>query len=512
MKTRVWILGATMALLAASGPTPRAAAAEPNGTNGKSRGPYVVVVGVGEFKDPAIKPRPTADADAKALYFLFTDPRYLGVPADRAKLLTSADATPDAIVKAIDAAVTATGPDDLLLIAFFGRGTSAADKPIFLTSGSTVKERAKTALQASDLEPAFKKIKGQNAVLLMDVQYKGGIDAGKEKILEPNVTDYVKLLYGDKDEDTAAAPPNRLLVLGNPPFQDALSKGDHGLFYTVLAAALQGKADEPPYNEGYEPDGLVTAKELSGYLEKEIPNGARAIGKTDKEKELTPIIGGAATSKFRITHNPAETEKVKKRLAAVEALGAAGKLPPDLVKEATGLLFRMPRLKWQQELRKDYQKLADGGTAAALEAARKELLAGLLLPATEAESYARQVAPALAELNAKYIRPFSRGELAAFGIRGMFLEADEAVPADIADALRTPKELTDARIKASARTSTATRPPTSPCTPSSAGWATRTRCTSTTRSGSAFPSSSRGGSPASASSSAATRSATASWW
>ena len=383
----------------------------------------------------------------KRLHALLTDPKYLGIPADRAKLLLSADATREAVVKAVDTAVASTGPDDLLVVAFFGRGTSAADKACFFTADSTVKDRAKTALQSTDLEPVFKKVKGQNTVLLMDVQYKGGIDAGKEKVVEPSMSDYVKLLFGDKEDD-GTPPPNRLIVFGNPPFQDTLTAKDgHGLFYSVLAEALTGQADKAPYNEGYEPDGLVTAKELSAFLEKEIPNAARVLGKTDKEKELTPYIGGAPTSKFWLTHNPAETEKVKKRIDAIAALAKDGKLTADLAKEATGLLFRMPRLKWQQALRKEYQKLADNSTTVdALTAARKELLAGLVLPNADAETFAKQVTPAIYELNAKYIRPISRGELAAAGIRGLFLEADEPIPADIGDALKAPKDMTEARM------------------------------------------------------------------
>ena len=58
MKARVWSLGAIVALLIAGGLSSRATAAEPNGANGKSHGPYVVVIGVGEFKDPAIQARP----------------------------------------------------------------------------------------------------------------------------------------------------------------------------------------------------------------------------------------------------------------------------------------------------------------------------------------------------------------------------------------------------------------------------------------------------------------------
>jgi hypothetical protein len=73
----------------------------------KRAGPFVVIVGAGEFTDRAISPRPTADADAKALFDLLIDPRYLGVRADRATLLLSAPdekrrartATRDAIIK-----------------------------------------------------------------------------------------------------------------------------------------------------------------------------------------------------------------------------------------------------------------------------------------------------------------------------------------------------------------------------------------------------------------------------
>jgi C-terminal peptidase prc len=437
MKTRVWVLGALAAL--AVGTPSLATAAEPNG---KAQGPYVVVIGAGTFTDEAIKPRPTAEADAKALHTLLTDAKHLGVPAERAKLLLGKDATREAVVRAVENAVAATGPDDLLVLAFFGRGTSAGDKPCFFTADSTVKERAKSAVVSTDLDPALKKVKGQNAVLMMDVQYKGGIDAGKEKIVEPNVGDYATLLVGEKEGPNTPPPANRLIIYANPPFQDALAKGDHGLFYTVLADALTGKADKAPYGEGNESDGLVTAKELAAYLEKEVPIAARVVGKTDKEKELRTIVLGGTTAKFWLTRNPEEYEKAKKHIDAVAAL----KLPADLAKEATGLLFRTPKLKWQQDLRKAYQKLANGGTLDALETTRKGLIAGLKLPADDGEKFAKQIVPAIEELNARYIRPTPRGEFAAHAIRGLFVAADEPLPADIADALKTPKELTDARI------------------------------------------------------------------
>src|SRR6478735_7305936 len=104
MSPRVRILGLLAALASFGFSFNSARADEPK----KASAPYVVVVGVGEFDDKAIDARPTADADAKALFAVLTDPQYLGVPADRAKLLLSkADgkgekATRDAIVAAVN--------------------------------------------------------------------------------------------------------------------------------------------------------------------------------------------------------------------------------------------------------------------------------------------------------------------------------------------------------------------------------------------------------------------------
>ena len=43
--------------------------------------PYVVLVGIDRYADKQILPRKTAEADAKALYDVFTSPDHLGVDA-----------------------------------------------------------------------------------------------------------------------------------------------------------------------------------------------------------------------------------------------------------------------------------------------------------------------------------------------------------------------------------------------------------------------------------------------
>jgi carboxyl-terminal processing protease len=370
------------------------------------------------------------------------------VAPDRTKLLTSADATKEAVVKAIETAISESTKDDLIILAFFGRGSSVADKPCFFTAESSFKDRAKTTLTTTDLEPVFKKLKGQKLLWMMDVSYKG-IDAGKEKALEPSISDYLKLAFEEADRDDNSLPANRVVVFGNLPFREALTKGDHSLFYSVLADGLAGKADEKPYMTGYEPDGLVTVNELASYLEKEIPNGARAVGKTDKEKESVPFVMGQATSRYWVSHNAAVTEKVAERLKKLEALAKAGKLSEEDAKEGESLLFRMPKLKWTQELRKAYQELADGKiTPDALLATRKTLKEGLTLPKEDAETFATKVTAWVSEISGRYIKPVTPGELTAAAIRGLYTRAEEPLPADIEDALKSPKDLSrDRRLE-----------------------------------------------------------------
>ena len=435
------ILAAVVALSLSPSLSP-AAAADPTLSLGNGPGnPYLVSVGVGRFKDAAIHARPTADTDAKALHKLLCDPAVLGVAPDRAKLLTSENASKEAIVSAIATAVDATTDADLLIIALFGRGASVAEKPCFFTPESGFKDRAKTALTVADLEPAFKKLKGQKLLLLLDVSYKG-FDAGDEKVLEPALGPLVRLVYGDDDRDDSGLVTERVVVFGNLPFREPLSTGEHGLFYSVLSQGLSGRADDKPYFTGYEPDGLVTIYELTRYLEKEIPNAARQTGKTDREKELAPFIIGGATSRFWVTRNPAETQKVARRLARIDELAKDGKVGADDAKEARGLLFRMPKLKWMQELRKAYQNLADGKAQPdEVDLIRRTLKAGLKLPAAEATAYAEKVMEWARELSSRYIKPVSTGELTAAAIRGMYTRAEEPLPPDIEDALKKAKDL-----------------------------------------------------------------------
>jgi carboxyl-terminal processing protease len=444
MKARVWLLCVVAAAWTLSGGS-GGRADEPAA---KAAGPYVVIVGAGDYLDKAIKPRPTADADAKALYDLLSDPKYLNVKPDRIKLLLSKTdaprkaevATHDAIIRAIDTAAASTGKDDLLILAFFGRGATAGDKTVFLPPDTTFKDRAKTSLVfKNDLEAAFKHVKGQKVFLIMDVVYKG-YEPGMEKVAEPTLTDIDSLLFGSDDKEESVRVEDRLMLLSGFISSDPVSIGDRGLFSTVLIEALKGKADRPPNNEGYEPDGVVTTDEMLKYLEKEIPNQARKIGKTDKEKESQAVPIGSRTSHFVITKDPAETAKVQKRLDALAALAKSGTVNAEVAKEGAAFLSRMPKLKAQQELRKQYQKLADGGTAEEFLAARVKIRKDMELPARDADDFARKLNDAMGIVASVYIKKVEPNDLAVAAIKGMYRRIEEPIPIELDLAMKDAKD------------------------------------------------------------------------
>src|SRR5262245_44394898 len=101
--------------------------------------PYVVLVGVGEYADKQIKPRPHAEADAKALYDLFTHKDYLAADVKQVRLLLgspdrqrkSEPATHENIVKALNWAVTNAKRDDVVIFAFIGQGAALRDRTCF---------------------------------------------------------------------------------------------------------------------------------------------------------------------------------------------------------------------------------------------------------------------------------------------------------------------------------------------------------------------------------------------
>lgn len=412
------------------------------------QGPFVVLVGVEAFDDAAIQPRPTAAKDAAALYDVLTDAKYLGVPKDRAVLLTAKPdearggqkATRENIIKAVKDAVAKTGKDDLVVLGFFGRGAPSGDATAIFATDSTVKDRGKTAVLGSDLGTELKAAKSRKIAFLMDLNFRG-FDAGKEILAEPTLRDVLGAVFGmGEDREESGTIHDKLVMLSAIPINDPiLTKGENGLFAATVAEALKGAAD----TDGYEPDGLITVDELVKYVEKTATEEARKLGKTAKEKEAVPFVAGEEVSHFVVTKNPAVTPVVTEREAAVAALLTDGKLTKDIAEEGAALIKRMPKLKLQQDLRKQYQSLADGKlTPEKFGEERTKIKASMKLPPELADQFARKIRIGVEVLAAKYVKVLNEGDLSAAAARGIYKRLEEPFPTDLEEKLKTPKTMT----------------------------------------------------------------------
>jgi carboxyl-terminal processing protease len=434
----------TLALVSLAALAPTAPAAEEKPATPR---PFVVIVGAGQFADPQIKPRPTAEADAKAFYDLFTDKQYFNASPDRVRLLLAggdADrkakpATRANVLDALKAAVAESGKDDPVVVVLVGQGASVGERTTcYFTSDATFKDRAKNALSAADVKTALEKLKSEKFCVLLDINYKG-FDAGKESVLEPNLSDILKAVVGgnDKDED-GTLPAGRAVFLASRSAKASTDLDKHGLFTSVVLDGLKGKADK----DGYEADGVVTVDELTTYLGKEFAARAREAGKTKEQREQTPLEVTGPNSHFVLTQNPAVTPAVEKQLAALAKLEADRKLAPAVAAEGKKLLSQMPKLKAQQELRKEFQKLV-AGTLMLNDflTAREKVLAGMQIKADEAEKFANGVFEGIDVLKEGYVKDVSRSQFVVWAIRGLFKRLEEKVPGDLREKLEKAKDL-----------------------------------------------------------------------
>jgi carboxyl-terminal processing protease len=412
---------------------------------------HAVVVGVGSFADNEIKPRATADEDARTIAGLLTDKAIGQVPSENvAVLLSKADekigakeGTKANILAALGAAAKKVGQHDTLLIYMVMQGATAGEKPCLFATDSTFKDRLKNAVFGGDLEEQFKGLKSEQVLVFLDFNLKAA--ETKEALIAPNIGEFVRVFIGlpEKDVD-AEPPPGRVVFRNGNGIQPILEDGKNGLFTSVVADALRGKAD----TEGYEPDGVVMLDELIKYVDKHLPEKAAHVGKTADERLQALRVNGFAPY-FPVSRNPEAAAKSEARLKKYEARVAETKLEKEAAEEGEKLLTRMPKLKALQELRKSYQKFADGDlTPDQLASARERVKAGMTLSDEEAGTFAEKVYDALAFVQANYIKKLNLGEMAANGIKGLYKGAEVKLPDPVSEKLAKAKDLSNKEVKA----------------------------------------------------------------
>jgi carboxyl-terminal processing protease len=408
--------------------------------------PHVVVIGIDKYADPQIKPRKHAEADAKALYDLFTSKDHLAVEPKNIKLLLgSADegrksepATRENILKALEWMGKTPTKDDLVIFAIFAEGAPLGERTVYFASDSTFKDRAKDAVASGDLEQQFEKLQHHPLVAIVDVNFMG-FDLGGEKAPDPVSGNFFKpYLGGEELKDD----PRRALLL-NRGLKPSLETDENGLLAAViLDGLLKGKAD----SEGYEADGNVTVRELVKFVEKEYRERARALGKSDEEKGQRPIALDLSATDFIVDYNPAAHPTAMERVRKFDALAKEKAMTKDIAEEGHGLLMRMPKLEAKQALRKAYQKLADSGDLAAFETARKEVLASTRLPNRDADTFALMVMKAARTVREGYVKDVNKGTMIEGAVAGLYKQLNEPLPSSIKSRLDGAKALKDSEL------------------------------------------------------------------
>lgn len=410
--------------------------------------PYVVVVGIDKYADPQILPRKHAEADAKALYDLFTSKDHLGVEPGNIKLLLGAadegrrsePATRENILKALEWLGKTPGKDDLVIFAILTEGAPLGERSVYFAADSTFKDRAKNAVAGGDIEQQLDKMQSQRFVAIIDVNFMG-FDLGKEKAPDPVSGNFLREFIGS--EETKGGTPSRAIFMPNRGLKPALETENHGLFTAVLLDGLKGKAD----TEGYEPDGNITIGELVKYVNKEYLDRARVLGKSDEEKGQKPLVVDLHNTDFIVDFNPAAHPTAAERLKKFEAIAKEKALSKDIAEEGHQLLLRMPKLEAQQALRKAYQKLADGKLdIAAFETERKDVLSTTRLSDRDAGNYALMVIRAARVVRQGHVKEVNPGTLVDGAVKGLYKHLNEKLPSSISEKLANPKELKEADL------------------------------------------------------------------
>jgi C-terminal peptidase prc len=408
---------------------------------------YVVLIGIGDYADKKIKSRKTADADAKALYDLFTNKDYLGADPAFVRLLLSAKddkrpsevATRANILKALHWMATSAKRDDLVIFGFFGQGgpvENSGDRRCYFAADSTVKNRAKDSVTASEISQELDGLKSGRFCALLDVNFTSftsdpppDVSLGKAPYSE---------FLGDDGTDEHTAKPGRAVFLATNGLTQALDLKEHGLFADVVLEALKGAADK----EGYEPDGVVTVDELAAYLDKEIPPRARKHLPNKEDRIPFHFVLGGQENHFVLTRNPAVAAKVKQRLDKFQAMIDDKKITGEFAQEGKRLLERMPKLESARSLRKAYQRLVDGDISFdKLKENREDILDRTRLTRGDALTYGTTVVAAAKLVVDSYITDVNLGDLVAWAIRGMYGRIEEQIPPKVAERLGKVKDM-----------------------------------------------------------------------
>jgi len=230
---------------------------------------YALIIAVGKYRDPRIKPLPYAAMDAQALYRILTDRRDNTAAFDPKNviLLINENATDKKVKFAIDDIVSrALGENDILLVFYAGHGFSypqgsdtywlTYDTVVGNDQGNRIKS---TAFSNLTLAAKLADVKASTAIFFIDACFSAGMVTRPQSVrgMESYLVsgkDYVIISSSQANQESIAAPHLK-----------------HGIFTYHIIEGLSGKADSNR-------NGGVDVEELWRYVQTEVPKTATDLG------------------------------------------------------------------------------------------------------------------------------------------------------------------------------------------------------------------------------------------
>ena len=245
---------------------------------------WAVVVGISRYRDIA-GPPDLAFADADAADFAHCLISQSGWRRDHIKLLTNEQATQRNVIIALESWLTKAGPADLIVLFWSGHGFPDPEDPekVYFACYDTDVSIPATGYRMDRLRSVLEERNARNTVVLADTCHAGKLITRGQKGMA--VASYVERL-----RRKATVPKGWIFMVGADTDRQAIehSSWSNGAFTHCLLQGLAGKAD------GFQAlaprDGIVTMRELRGWMEAEMPEQTQRVLGVAKRAVITTSV------------------------------------------------------------------------------------------------------------------------------------------------------------------------------------------------------------------------------
>jgi len=234
-----------------------------------------LVIGVGNYQDPAITDLNYTEADAQAFYDFLTGTQGGGFQKDHVRFLLNEQATTASVKAAFRWLISQAGEEDLVVIYFAGHGGTGEDVTVppdeadgvdeyLITYDAQQADLFSTAVRDDEMADWLASFRCDNVVVILDSCFAAGATRSLEQT------------------GTRAGPGNRVFndLVGPGRLFLAASKEDefsyedaalgHGIFTYYLLRGLGAMEGVTTPEADADQDGRVTVEELRVYLEREV--------------------------------------------------------------------------------------------------------------------------------------------------------------------------------------------------------------------------------------------------